>query len=156
MKDNIKEKALKLEFTKSEVGTLIKDVFGKEIKVEKGLADSLVTERFTAIMTVLEQKWKNIREKGETFYQYFKDNKLYQIKRCMSAEVTAIVRLGFPRKPYLQNANVCMNNVLNLARSKKCKRISEVAEKLRTAVKKQENQVILSLLNQVEWILLEI
>ena len=35
MKGNIKEKALKLEFTKSEVGTLIKDIFGKEIKVEK-------------------------------------------------------------------------------------------------------------------------
>ena len=49
-----------------------------------------------------------------------------------------------------------MNNVLNLAGSKKCKRIGEVAEKLRTAVKKQENQVILSLLNQREWTLLEI
>ena len=37
MKDNIKEKALKLGFTKSEVGTLIKDVFGKQIEgtVEK-------------------------------------------------------------------------------------------------------------------------
>ena len=48
-----------------------------------------------------------------------------------------------------------MNNVLNPAGSKKCKRISEVAEKLRTAVKKQENQVILSLLNHGEWTLLE-
>ena len=69
MKDNIKEKALKLEFTKSEVGTLIKDIFGKEIKdkVEKGLADSLITEKLTATMTVLERKWKNIVEKGETF-----------------------------------------------------------------------------------------
>ena len=69
MKDNIKEKALKLEFTKSEVGTLIKDIFGKEIKdkVEKGLADSLITEQLTATMTVLERKWKNIVEKGETF-----------------------------------------------------------------------------------------
>ena len=31
MKGN-KEKALKLEFTKSEVGTLIKDIFSKQIK----------------------------------------------------------------------------------------------------------------------------
>ena len=70
MKDNIKEKALKLEFAKSEVGTLIKDILGKQIKnkVEKGLADSLITEQFTTTMTVLEQKWKNIGEKGETFY----------------------------------------------------------------------------------------
>ena len=155
--DNIKEKALKLEFTKSEVGRLIKDIFGKQIKnkVEKGLADSLITEQFTATMTVLEQKWKNIEEKGETFYQYVKDNKLYQIKGCMSAEVRAIVGFGVPRKPYLQNADVCMNNVLNPAGSKKCKRISEVVEKLWIAVKKQENQVILSLLNQGEWALLD-
>ena len=36
MKDN-KEKVLKLEFTNSEVGTLIKDIFSKQIKdkVEK-------------------------------------------------------------------------------------------------------------------------
>ena len=73
----------------------------------------------------------------------------------MSVEVRAIVGLGFPRKSYLQNVNACMNNVLNFAGSKNCKRISEVAEKLRTAVKKQENQVILSLLNQGEWTLLE-
>ena len=81
MKDNIKVKSLKLEFTKSEVGTLIKDIFDKQIKekVEKGLADLLIDEQFTAIMTVSEQK------KGKTlgkrrFYHYFKDNKLYQIK----------------------------------------------------------------------------
>ena len=72
----------------------------------------------------------------------------------MSAEVSAIVGLGFPGKP-LKNASVCINNVLNSADSKKCKRIGEVAEKLRTALKKQENLVILSLLNQGEWTLLE-
>ena len=76
MKDNLKEKALKLEFTKSEVGTLIKDIFGKQMKdkVEKSLTDSLITEQFTAAMNVLEKEWKNIGGKGETFYQYFKDN----------------------------------------------------------------------------------
>ena len=61
----------------------------------------------------------------------------------MSAEVRAIVGLGFPRKSYLQNANVCMNNILNPADSKKSKRIGEVSEK-------QEKQVFLSLLNQGE------
>ena len=93
MKDNIKEKALNLKFPKSEVGKLIKYIFGKQIedKVEKDLADSLTIEEFTATMIVLEQKWKNIREEGEQFYQYFKDKKFYQIKSCMSAEVRAIV-----------------------------------------------------------------
>ena len=47
-----------------------------------------------------------------------------------------------------------MNNVQNPAGSKNCNRISEIAEKLRAAVKKLENQVILSLLNQGEWTLL--
>ena len=62
MKYNIKEKALKLGFTKSEAGTLIKYIFGKRIEdtVEKGLADSLTTEEFTTTMNVLEQKWINI------------------------------------------------------------------------------------------------
>ena len=69
--------------------------------------------------------------------------------------MAVIVGLEFPRKPYLQNANVYMNNALNLTCSKKCKRISEVSGRLNTAVKKQENQVILSLINQGEWTLLE-
>ena len=106
MKDNIKEKVLKLRITKSEVGTLIKDIFGKQIEdiVEKGLADSLTTEELKATMNALEQKWKNIGQKGEQFYQYFKDNTLYQIKNCMSAEVRAMVGLRFPPKSYLQTS----------------------------------------------------
>ena len=139
MKGNIKEKALKLKrHTKSRVGTLIKYIFGKPIegKVEKGLADSLTTEEFTATMTVLKQKWRNIGEKGKQFYHYFKDNKLYQIKSCMSAEERVIVGLQFPPKPNLQNANECMNSVLKRAGPRKCKRISEADEKLTTGVKK--------------------
>ena len=70
IKDNIKEKPFKLGFTKSEVGTLIKDIFGNqnEDTIEKGLlADSLTTEEFTATMIVLEQTWKNIGEEGGSF-----------------------------------------------------------------------------------------
>ena len=57
---------MKLEFTKSEVGTLIKAIFDKQIKdkVEKGLADSLIDEQFTATMTVSEQKMEKHLEKG--------------------------------------------------------------------------------------------
>ena len=46
-------------------------------------------------------------------------------------------------------------SVLKSAASKKFKGINEVAEKLRTAAKKQENQVSISVLNQGEWALLE-
>ena len=132
MKDNIKEKLFKLEFAKSEVGTFIKNIFVKQIddKIEKGLADSLRTEEFTATMIVLEHKWKKNQEKGVQFYQYFKDNKLYEIKSCMPADVREIVGLGFPLKPYLQNASECMNSVLKPAGSKKCKRIMKLLKTL--------------------------
>ena len=107
----------------SEVGTPIKDTFGMQTEdtVENGLADSLAIEGFTATMNVLEQKW--------------------------NAEVKTIVGLGFPPKPHLQNANECPNSVLKPSGLTKSKYISEVCEKRRTAVKKQENRVM-SLLNQ--------
>ena len=127
---------------KSEVGTLIKNIFGQQIEetVEKGLANSFITDEFTATMNVSKQKWKNIGQKGGQFYQYFKDNKMYQIKSCMPSE---------------ERANENVNSLLKPPDSTKCKNISEVAEKLKTAVKNQENQVILSLLSQGEWTLLE-
>ena len=57
---------MKLEFTKSEVGTLIKDIFDKQIKdkAERGLADSLIDEQFTATVTVSEQKMEKHWENG--------------------------------------------------------------------------------------------
>ena len=58
-----------------------------------------------------------------------------------------MVRLAFPPKPHLQNANECPNSVLKPSGLTKSKNISELCEKRRTAVKKQENRVILSLLN---------
>ena len=46
MKDNIKEKPLKLGFTKSEIGALSKYIFGNQIEdtVAKGLAYSSTAE----------------------------------------------------------------------------------------------------------------
>ena len=68
-------------------------------------------------MIVLEQKLKKSWEKINIsmFYQYFKDNKLHQIKSCISADVSVMVGLRFPPKPYLPNVNECMNNSLKSA-----------------------------------------
>ena len=63
--------------------------------------------------------------------------------------------LDFHQSLVLQNANAFLSSALRLDGSKKIKSISELAEKLRTAVKTQKNQVILSLLTQGEWTLLE-
>ena len=102
---------------------------------------------FSLVLSNLKQKWQSFDEKGDIFYKYFEEQKLYGIKECMSAEIRSMVGLGFPQKPYLQNGNECMNNVLNSAGSNKCKNISEVVERHRTVVKDQENQVVLFLLN---------
>ena len=45
MKDDIKEKASKLLFTKSEVGTLSKDIVGKQIEDTVGSSKDLKTKR---------------------------------------------------------------------------------------------------------------
>lgn len=150
MNDNIKEKAVKLGFEKLEITTLMHDISGKQIKdvIEEDLVDSLTNEKFRAYMEFLEQKWKNIGEKGERIYYYFKNNKLNRIKDCMPAKLRSVVGLGFPPKPYLQNANECMDSVLTPSGSTRRKDLSEVAERIRTIAKEQENQVILSLLDQ--------
>ena len=95
LKDNIKEKALNLRFTKSEIGTLIKYIFGKQIE-DAGVINRIYSNH-DCLGTKIGKPW----EKGERFYQYFKDNKLYQINSCMPAEVKAMVGLGFPPNPYL-------------------------------------------------------
>ena len=58
IKENVKEKSLKLRFTKLEVGTDIKDIFGKQTDdlVEKGLADSLTTEATMIFRTRMEKR----------------------------------------------------------------------------------------------------
>ena len=57
IKKNIKEKSLKLRFTKLEVGTDIKDNFGKQTEdlVEKGLAHYLTTEATMIFRTKMEK-----------------------------------------------------------------------------------------------------
>ena len=95
---------MKLGFTTLEIGTLIKYIFGKQTEdtVVKGWR---IHSNHDCLGTKIEKPWEN----EERFYQYFKDNKLYQIKSCMSADVTAIVGLGFPPNSYLQNEKECMN-----------------------------------------------
>ena len=67
-----------------------------------------------------------------------------------TANMTVIVGLGFPRMPYLQNAKTCMNNPLNFAVSKNVNILVKLLKNLALQLKKQKNQVILSLLNHGE------
>ena len=56
--------------------------------------------------------------------------------------------LGYPPKPYTQNANECINSVIKLRESQKCKSIIDVVNRIRSTAMKQKAQVNLSLVVQ--------
>ena len=56
--------------------------------------------------------------------------------------------LGYPPKPYTQNANECINSVIKPRESQKCKSIIDVVNRIRNTAMKQKAQVNLSLVVQ--------
>ena len=64
-----------------------------------------------------------------------------------------MVGLGYPPKPYTQNANECINSVIKPRGSQKCKSIIDVVNRIRDIIMKQKAQVDLSLVGQEEWTL---
>ena len=50
-----------------------------------------------------------------------------------------MVWLVFSTNPYWKNANKCMNSVLKPSNSTYCESLSEIAEKRRTAMTKQQS-----------------
>ena len=71
----------------------------------------------------------------------------------MTAEIRSLAGLGYPPKPYTQNANECVNAVLKRGQ-RKCKSITDVIKILQDYVKEQDTQIQLSLMRQGEWQLL--
>ena len=63
----------------------------------------------------------------------------------MRGKVRSIAGLGFPPKPYLQNVNECINNVIK-RQTQKYTTIAAVITETENHVKNQEKQTELSLL----------
>ena len=68
----------------------------------------------------------------------------------MRVEVRSIAGLGFPPKPYLQNANECINSLIK-RQTQKHTTIAALIREIENHVKNQEKQIELSLLGQGEW-----
>ena len=157
MKDNIRAKLTKTNLNTLQVDAVMKDIFGKKIGevVEPGLVDSLNAEDYEKMAEELFVKWnENYVDSMKEFILYFKSKKSQLIKNCMAAEIRSLVGLGYPSKPYTQNANECVNAVLNRGQ-RKCKSITDVIKILQDYVKEQDTQIQLSLMGQGEWQLLQ-
>ena len=114
MKDNIISKLASLNIKGAVRQLFIDDIFGKNIEntVEPGLVDCMSSSDFDKKLNNLKSNWLARHENGQEFFDYFLDHKSELIKSCMSATVRSKCGLGFPPKPYTQNANECINSVL--------------------------------------------
>ena len=134
----------------------MEDIFGRKIGevVEPGLVDSLNPEDYDKMAEELFVKWNEIYvDSMKEFILYFKSKKSQLIKNYMTAEIRSLVGLGYPPKPYTQNAKECVNGVPERGQQK-CKSITDVIKILQDCVKEQDTQIQLSLMGQGEWQLL--
>ena len=111
-KDNVKRRLadLKLRFTKN----YINEIFGEKsgnLKI-KGLLDSESQEEYESEWNRLEKIWLN-REKGsDKFVSYLQKHKKENWLESMVHFVRKTNGLGEPAEEYNQNANECINSVL--------------------------------------------
>ena len=157
MKDNIQAKLTKTNLNTLQVDAVVKDIFGKKIGevFEPGLVDSLNPEDYDKMVEQLFVKWnENYVDSVKEFILYFKSKKAQLVKNCMTAKIRSLVGLGYPPKPYTQNANEYVNGVLKRG-ERKCKSITDVINILQDSVTKQDTQMQLSLMGKGEWQLLQ-
>ena len=79
----------------------------------------------------------SVEGKGEKLISYLENGKTKMIKDCMRDELRSISDLGFPPKPYTQNANESVNNMVK-RNLKKLSKTSDVDRELKRCVEEQE------------------
>ena len=131
---------------------ITKDIFGSTIgdSVVKGLVESNSHDEFGNNAEELMQKWCALGNSEAQFSEYFRLHKLQHICNCMTAELRAMVGLGFPPKPYTQNANECINSIVKRGRETRSLSLKSIVQWLRSMVKDQEEQVKLSFIGSGE------
>ena len=80
-----------------------------------------------------------------------KDEKAAITKGCMRSDIRASCGLGYPPKPYTQNANECINRWLKPGQVSKCKTFTDVVKRLNDFAQDEEKQAELSLSGHGEW-----
>ena len=151
-KDNVKEKLGNSNFCQEEINIVMPDIFGKKVGeiVEKGLVDAQSIDEFEGIYKNLKTKWQIFGTKSDSIITFLENGKMNMMRDCMRGEVRSIAGLDFPPKPYLQNANECINSVIK-RQTQKHTTIAAVIREKENHVKNQEKQIELSLLGQEEW-----
>ena len=114
MRDNIDSKLSQLGIRAPVSEEYRADIFGKNINSIRipGLIDASNPAEFDAKMVSLSEEWKRRHPQGGRLLMYFNKYKAEQIKKTMTAEVRSMAGLSFPHSVYDQNANECMNSVL--------------------------------------------
>ena len=150
MKSNIKKKLSELVIGKDNKETIMKDIFGQTVAgiVEPGLVDAI--DDFDKVLDELVRKWEGMGSKESLFADYFASHKVIHIRTSISADIRAMAGLGFPPSPYTQNANECINSVIKRGKETKRLTLKSVVQLLRSVVRDQENQTVLSMIGNGE------
>ena len=119
MKGNLMGKGSKLNLNKERMTAILNDIFGRNVgeTIGKDLVHHAVD--FDLKLDHLGEKWMGFGEKGNQFYSYFISHKVDGIRNRMSSELRSMAGLGYPPKPYTQNANECINSVVKPRGSQK-------------------------------------
>lgn len=94
-------------------------------------------------------KWTSVHPQGNKFVDYFLKHKADAISPTMNANIRSMVGLGWPPTVYDQNANECMNSVLQREKQLTGKRKPSIPEFvciLRATVARQRTEEDLALI----------
>ena len=151
MKDNILSKLSELGIKGKTSQLIVRDIFGKDVGTNRipGLIDVTDAVEFDTSVEWLKEKWISMHAQGEKFVDYFLKHKADAIRRTMTADIRSMAGLGWPPTVYDQNANECMNSVLQREKQltdKKKLSIPEFVRILRTTVNHQRTEEDLAFL----------
>ena len=145
MKDNILSKFSELGIKGKTSQLIVRDTFGKDVGTNRflGLIDVSDAVEFDTSVEGLKEKWISMHAQGEKFVDYFLKHKADAIRRTMTADIRSMAGLGWPPTVYDQNANECMNSVLQREKQltgKKKLSIPEFVRILRTTINRQRTE----------------
>ena len=122
-----------------------------------GLVHCVDGASFDQALKKLQAVWETRHVKGKEFYEYFSKNKASAVRETMTAGVRSMCGLGFPPDVYTQNASESMNKVVkeedkdDSSSRRKKKSISDIVERLRKIVQRQEEEQFLAVLGKGEY-----
>ena len=114
MYDNIQRKLSDICIPRKTAKLYLEEIFGKDCDASpvKSLVNCSSPSEFDSLFETLKPSWISRHKNGEQFVHYFSKYKAPEIINCMNANLRSMCGLGFPPKPYTQNASECINAVM--------------------------------------------